>query len=112
MACLTVPKLSYLGEHSEVKCLNKSTKQERSNYSNGIHAHSVIKKLKEINTFWRANNSGALARGTHSLAASIYAGQRICSKLCSLLYLSCTSVLRGIILSNKFWKNSGTIDMK
>ena len=57
---------------------NKSTKQERSNYSNGIHAHSVIKKLKEINTFWRANNSGALARGTHSLAASPYAGQRIC----------------------------------
>ena len=58
---------------------NKSTKQERSNYSNGIHAHSVIKKLKEINTFWRANNSGALGRGTHSLAASPYAGQRICS---------------------------------
>ena len=56
---------------------NKSTKQERSNYSNGIHAHSVIKKLKEI-TFWRTNKSGALARGTHSLAASPYAGQRIC----------------------------------
>ena len=58
---------------------NKSTKQERSNYSNGIHAHSVIKKLKEINTFWRANNSGALGRGTHSLAASPHEGQRICS---------------------------------
>ena len=56
---------------------NKSIKQERSNYSNGIHAHSVIKKLKEIK-FWRANNSGALARGTHSVAASPYAGQRIC----------------------------------
>ena len=41
---------------------NKSTKQERSNYSNGIHAYSVIKKLKEINTFWRASNSSALAR--------------------------------------------------
>ena len=26
---------------------NKSTKQERSNYSNGMHAHSVIKKTKK-----------------------------------------------------------------
>ena len=58
---------------------NKSTKQERSNYSNEIHAYSVIKKLKEINTFWRANNSGALGRGTRSLAVSPYEGQRICS---------------------------------
>ena len=58
---------------------NRSTKQERPNYSNAIHAYSVIKKLKEINTFWRANNSGALGRGTHSLAASPYEGQRICS---------------------------------
>ena len=39
---------------------NKSTKQERSNYHNGIHANSVIKKLKEIK-FWRTNNSGVLA---------------------------------------------------
>ena len=57
---------------------NKSIKQERSNYSNGIHANSVIKKLKEINTFRRENNSGAMGRGTHSLAASPYAGQRVC----------------------------------
>ena len=27
---------------------NKSTKQERSNYSDGIHANNVIKKLKAI----------------------------------------------------------------
>ena len=27
---------------------NKSSKQERFNYSDGIHANSVIKKLKEI----------------------------------------------------------------
>ena len=47
---------------------NKSTKQERSNYSDEIHANNVIQKLKEIH--FGANNSGALARGTHSLAAS------------------------------------------
>ena len=87
---------------------NKSTKQERSNHSDGIHAHSVIKKLREINTFWRANNSGALARGTHSLAASLYAGQRMCSKLCSSLYY------RALLfyLAKFYPKKSGTIDMK
>ena len=87
---------------------NKSTKQERSNQSDGIHAHSVIKKLREINRFWRANNSGALARGTHSLAASLYAGQRMCSKLYSFLYY------RALLfyLAKFYPKNSGTIDMK
>ena len=65
---------------------NKSTKQERSTYSNGIHPHSVIKKLKEIK-FWSANNSGALARGTHSLAPVLtQAKGSVNSKVCSLLY--------------------------
>ena len=60
---------------------NKSTKQERSNYHNGIHANSVIKKLEEIK-FWRANNSGELV---HSPSVPKQAKGSIV-KLCSLLY--------------------------
>ena len=72
---------------------NKSTKQERSNYSNGIHAYSAIKKLKEINTFWRANNSGALGRGTHLLTASPTQAKGSVAKLCSLLYYLALRIL-------------------
>ena len=91
---------------------NKSTKQERSNYSDGIHANSVIKKLKEIHFGAQIIAVPWRSRGTHSLAASPYAGQRICSKWCSFFVLSCSSVFLGILLSKKFRKNSGTIDMK
>ena len=55
----------------------------------GFMQNSVIKKTKR-NTCWRANNSGALAStGTHSLAASPYAGQRsVVNCVLSLYYLA------------------------
>ena len=65
---------------------NKSTKQERSNYSN---AYSVIKKLKEINTFWRATNSSALARERiHSPPVPTSAKGSVVNGVLSLYYLA------------------------
>ena len=72
---------------------NKSTKQERSNYSNGIHAYSVIKKLKKINTFWRANNSGAWEEELiHSPPVPTKAKGSVV-KFCSLLYYLALQIL-------------------
>ena len=68
---------------------NKSTKQERSNYSNEFHANSVIKKLKEINTFWRASNSSALARERiHSPPVPTSAKGSVVNGVLSLYYLA------------------------
>ena len=50
--------------------------------------------------------------GWHSSNIRCKGGQRICSKWCSFFVLLCTSVFLGILLSKKFRKTSGTIDMK
>ena len=66
---------------------NKSIKQERSNYSNGIHAHSVIKKLKEIKVL--AHKIKAVSwreELIHSPPVPTQAKGSVNSKLCSLLY--------------------------
>ena len=75
----------------------------------GFMQIGVIKKLNEIH--FVAQIIAVPCERTHSLAASPYAGQRICRKWCSFFVLSCSSVFLGILLSKKFRKNSGTIDL-
>ena len=94
---------------------NKSTKQERSNYSNGMHAHSVIKKTKKklihfgaqiIAVPWEEELIHSPPVPTKAKGSVVN-----CVLFYTILHFEFCFTWNNFI-KKKFRKNSGTIDMK
>ena len=83
---------------------NKSTKQERSNYSDRIHANSVIKKLKEIHFGAQIIAVPSREERIHSPLIPTRAKESVVNGVLSLCYLALL-----FSLAYFYQRNSGKI---